>query len=103
MKILQNFAILLHYDQRDAMRHLKLHRSATLWLRDIYMILHLEWCQCARNRFHCANGLVVLRKCISKGKLSICAHWAKESSSSHHVLRQTSTPQLRLLLFLLRW
>ena len=81
MKILQHFTILLHYDQRDAMRPLKSHRLATLWLRYIYIILHFEWCQCPRNRFHCANGLVVLRKCISEVTLSICAHWAKESNS----------------------
>jgi len=29
-------------------------------LCDIYTILNLEYCKCAKMTFHCANGLVVL-------------------------------------------
>jgi len=32
----------------------------------IHTILNLECCKCARIRFHCANGLVVLRVCSPK-------------------------------------
>jgi len=32
-------------------------------LCDIYTIWKLECCKCARMRFHCAGGLVVLRSC----------------------------------------
>jgi len=32
-------------------------------LCDVYTIFYLECCKCARMRFHCANGLVLLRIC----------------------------------------
>jgi len=39
-------------------------------LCDIYTIFNLECCKCARMRFHCDNGLVVLRSCAPQR-----GHW----------------------------
>jgi len=37
--------------------------SSGEWVCDIYTILNLEGCKCARARFYCANGFLVLRSC----------------------------------------
>jgi len=47
-----------HVDVTQTVKRFKHYKSYAM-----YTMLNLECCMCARMRFHCANGLVVLRIC----------------------------------------
>jgi len=47
----------------------------------ICRMVHLEFCKCARLRFHCANGLAVLRGCAPHRE-----HWCRQGRVQPEIL-----------------
>jgi len=66
------------------MRHAQKFSASTKNVNDI-LVLNLECCKCPRMRFHCANGLAVLR--ALEGTLNVCSGRWRSTQVCRHPTR----------------